>query len=193
MFGHRILRSALLLNVLLLAACSTVSQSVATKKEAVKQTVAVIQSAPDLHAAQAVCDQLNGQFQTQLPAPILNLMHWQVLVMQNPLVTQPAIIPICQVHLATDGLTIEKLGLTPQFMTATLERLDWLQNDETNKYTASSPTAQRLAMMHDHYTAVIDYHYAPPKNACPSNAPIAACKVPRNKWLYQLSMAVLSI
>jgi len=37
----------------------------------------------------------------------------------------------------------------------------------------------------------MDYQYAPPKDACPSNVSIAACKVPRKKWSYQLSMAVL--
>ena len=190
MFAYRAIRTTLLLNALLLTACSTVSKSVSTEPAA-QQTTPVTQPAPDLHPAQAICDQLTTQFQTQLPAPILNLMHWQVGLMQNPLVTQPAVVPTCQLRLSTDGATIEKLGLTPQFMVATLERLDWAQNAETNQYAASSPTAGRLVMMHDHATAVMDYQYAPPKNACPSNAPIAACKVPRKKWLYQLSMAVL--
>lgn len=191
MIAYRVTRTAVLLSALLLAACSTVSKSVSTEPAA-HPVAPVIQSAPDLHSAQEICDALTTQFQTQLPAPILKLMHWQVGLMQNPLVTQAAVVPTCQLHLSTDGATIEKLGLTPQFMTATLERLDWLQNDQTNQYAASSPTAERLVMMRDHYTAVIDYHYAPPQNACPDNMPIAACKVPRKKWLYQLLMVVLS-
>lgn len=189
------IRNLVLLNALLLAACSTDShrESMHTAQPIPAAPTAVAPAAPDMHAIQATCDQLQQQFQTQLPAPILNLMHWQVSMEQNPLINQPSIVPVCQLHLSTDGATIEKLGLTPQFMNATLERLNWTQNAMAIAYAASSPTADRSVMVQDKQMAVIDYQYAPPAQACPNNQPISACKVVRKKWLYELNVAILAM
>lgn len=193
--SHYSIRIISLLSALLLAACSTSSdiQSVQNTPSIHAVPAAVTPVAPDTHAIQAACDQLQQQFQTQLPAPILNLMHWQVSVEQNPLINQPTMVPVCQLHLATDGATIEKLGLTPQFMTATLERLDWTQNAMAIAYAASSPTADRSVMVQNKQIAVIHYQYAPPAQACPGNQPIAACKLARKKWLYELDVEILAV
>lgn len=184
-----------------LTACASVSTAPQVSKgKAVKPaataaatttvTMPVVATAPDLTAAKQSCDTLKAQFQTQLPFQLLSQLQWNTLAVLDP--TQPAgpMFPACQVDLHTDGLTIEKLGLTPNFVTATLERLDW-QPGPSN-YAADSATGHQEAMITNNQLAIINYTFAPVAGACPSNKPISACKVPRKKWDYQLRMIVLA-
>jgi hypothetical protein len=192
MFIRYALRVALFLSGFMLVGCATLPESVSANNSARKPSSSVVLPAQNMPALQTICDQLQAQFQTQLPAPILHLMRWQVSLIKNPLNGETVPVPACQISLSTDGATIERLGLTPQFMVATLERLDWQQNQVTQQYTANSATGGRLVMMQDHTTAVLDYDYAPEKNICPLSQPIAACKIARKQWLYRLSVTVLA-
>jgi hypothetical protein len=160
-------------------------------KSTVTQPLAPI--APNLTSAQKNCDQLKSQLQAQLPLHVLQLMHWQVMARPDPVQPGAPLLAVCQLQLATDGATIEKLGLTPAFMTAALERLDWSADAALNIYAADSATAHREAMRNGAYKAIISYEFAPPVGACPNNQPIAACKVTKKKWLYHLELIVESV
>lgn len=144
---------------------------------------------PDLTPAQQTCDQLKAQFQTQLPYQILNQLQFKAAVSRNPLLANAPLSPVCHISMNSTGLILLNQGLTPNFMGATLERLDWASNGQTNLYAADSPIGHQEAFMNSNNTqlAIINYSFQPPAKACQTNQPIAACKYSQKKWLYQLN------
>jgi hypothetical protein len=188
-------KAAVLLTSIFLAACTTTTQlpqqaitpTKATAPLAPLTPAAVPTVMPDTAPAQQICDQLKAQFQTQLPYQILNQLQWQATVSRNPLTPNAPLSAVCHVHMASTGLILLTQGLTPNFMSATLERLNWAGNAQTDAYAADSPIGHQEALANGMQLAVINYTFQPPAKACPNNQPIAACKYPKKKWLYELN------
>ncbi|MCD6046563.1 MAG: hypothetical protein K0S08_210 [Gammaproteobacteria bacterium] len=195
----RILSSNRLLTLVvsvLLAACTTTTtqqpqQTVASAAKATASLTPVALTAPavmpDTALAQQTCSQLKAQFQTQLPYQILNQLQWQATVSRNPLTPNAPLAAVCRIHMSSTGLILLTQGLTANFMSATLERLNWAGNSQTDAYTADSSIGHQEALVNGTQLAVINYTFQPPAKACPSNQPIAACKYPKKKWLYELN------
>ncbi len=143
---------------------------------------------PDLTSAQQACNALNAQFQTQLPFRVLNLIRWQVTGVQDPLQPNAGLIPACVLTMHTDGATIQRQGLTPDFIHATLERLDWMPGPIN--YNADSPIGHQEAMINVNQLAVIHYTFAPPPKACAATQPLANCKFSKKKWRYDMQTVI---
>ncbi len=149
-------------------------------------------SAPvNLLAAQQICAGLKTQLQTQLPYQVQSVMHWQSFGAADPLQPTGPQYPACQIRIKTDGATILKLGLSPDFMSTTLERLNWQSTPATTAYAADGPNSHVVGLINGRELAVLGYRFAPLPNACSSNQPIAACDVPQKQWDYQMKLLVL--
>lgn len=181
---------------LLLSGCATVSTTstdVTTfpKAKPSAQPSTPAAAAVDLTSTQQFCDQLKQQFVTQLPSPVLNGLKFSTVAGVNPL-TQQGNAALCQIGWQTNGDTVLRNGLTPDFMRATLDRLGWQTPPQLQMYSADSPVAHRLAMTNGQYIAAINYSFAPPAGKCSSDQPIAACKFPRKQWLYRLQTQIFA-
>ena len=176
-----------------LSACATVETPTRLMSEkavvtAAAPAIAASVPLPDLTSAQQICSTLKSQFQIQLPLQVQSQLHWQAVATHNPLQANAILSPACQISWQTSGFTIEKYGLTPDFVTATLERLNWQGNAQTNAYTADSPVGHQEALANGDQLALINYTFAPPAHVCPSGQPIAACKFSKKKWRYDLKV-----
>ena len=158
------------------------------KNNSQSNTAAINSAVVAVNVNPALCDELKNQFQTQLPNPILQLMQWKNLVINNPFFADPKNVPACKVDLLTTGADLERQGLTSQFISATLERLDWKNDPKFSAYAAASATSQKWVMTKNNQQVLIQTKFAPPVNACPQSQPISACKFPYKKWVYQLEL-----
>lgn len=183
-------KSLAFLATLVLSACST-STPTATSPSPIavpKMPVAQLPVTPsdaDLAKAQQFCQDLHQKLQVQLPAQALSKIHFNVRTVNNPFAANK-LSAACIIDWNTDGGTIQKLGLTPNFMIDTLERLDWQTPTNLTSFTADGPTDHQQAMQKDQWQGLVNYAFVPPAGACSNNQPLAACKFSKKKWLYAL-------
>ena len=168
-----------------LSACSTMPVTQQPAKAAAAPVV-------DLTPARQSCSALQNQLLPQLPFQIRALMHWKATSATDPLQPTGQQWPACEIRVNTNGATILKLGLSPDFMNAALERLDWQTGTpQTNAYAADGPNSHVQAYTQGQSLAVVGYEFGPRADQCPKNQPIAACTVPQKQWNYQMKLLVL--